>query len=219
LLPYSIGIIAYIKKYVPIENYKLTGVSGGAWCSLLYIMEDDLSDHDKIWNYTIGCKDTKILIHHNLDIFHKNIESNLKKRYKHRVIVKPVTILATQYENSKWRIASVRKSQFRNINDLIDFCSCSSYIPYVSGALMCKEYDNKYYMDGDITRDISYLNTVSYYNSLSIHRNLWGRKFPLNNYVYTDINVSRQLYQQGWEDTKNNHATLLKYIPKNLLNE
>lgn len=217
LLPYSIGIIAYMKKNIPIKSYELTGVSGGAWCSLLYAMEDDLSDHDKIWKYTIGYEDIQIRIHNNLNEFHSNIEYNLKKRYKNKKLTHRIRILATQYENSLCKISSVQKSKFRNVDDLIDFCSCSSYIPYISGSLLCKEYDNKYYMDGDIMRDSKIVSTKSSYNSLSIHRNMWGRKFPLNNYIYTDINTSRQLYKQGWEDTNNNKHMLLKYIPKNLL--
>ena len=47
-LPYSMGVIGYIKKNIAVPDYKITGISGGAWCSLLYTQEDDLSDHDKI---------------------------------------------------------------------------------------------------------------------------------------------------------------------------
>ena len=35
-LPYSMGVIGYIKNNIPIKNYNITGISGGAWCSLLY---------------------------------------------------------------------------------------------------------------------------------------------------------------------------------------
>ena len=45
-LPYSMGVVGYIKKNIPISDYRITGISGGAWCSLLYTQEDDLSNHD-----------------------------------------------------------------------------------------------------------------------------------------------------------------------------
>ena len=219
LLPYSIGIIGYIKTHIPIKTYRLTGVSGGAWCSLLYALEDDLSDHDKIWNYTIGSPDTKIRLYHNLNVFHSNIESNLKNRYKNKRLTQPISILATRYDNKKFGLYPEKKSEFENINDIIEFCSCSSYIPYISGALMCKEYDNKYYMDGDITRDTKLIDIKSSYSSLTIHRSMWGRKFTLNNYIYSDRDISRQLFEQGWKDTEKHKEILLKYIPKDLFDE
>ena len=43
-LPYSIGVVGYIKNNIPISDYNITGISGGAWCSLLYTQEDDMSN-------------------------------------------------------------------------------------------------------------------------------------------------------------------------------
>ena len=40
-LPYSIGIIGYIKKHFPLNDVNITGISGGAICSILYSQEDD----------------------------------------------------------------------------------------------------------------------------------------------------------------------------------
>jgi predicted patatin/cPLA2 family phospholipase len=218
LLPYSIGIIGYIKKHIPIKSYRLTGVSGGAWCSLLYALENDLSDHDKIWNYTMGDKNIKLNILSNLDLFHNNIENNLKLRYKgvDAEMIKHISILASRYDNKKIKLYSEKKSEFKNINDLIDFCTCSSYIPYISGVLLCKEYDNKYYMDGDITRDVKLINIKSSYSSLSIHRHMWGRKFSLSNYIYSDINKSRELFELGWKDAEKNRDVIMRYIPQDL---
>ena len=220
-LPYSIGVIGYIKSHLPIQDYRLTGVSGGAWCSLLYALENDLTDHDKIWNYTIGDPKISIKIHNNLDVFQKNIEFNLKNRYKN---VEPATvkklqmsIIATHFDNKKLRMQNEKISEFNDIKDLIDFCLCSSYIPYLSGALMCKEYNNKYYMDGDIMRDKKFTEYGLSPCTITVHRAMWGRKFPLCNFVYTDIETSRRLFKQGWEDTEKNKHKLLQCINPNLL--
>src|SRR6056300_1858830 len=71
-LPYSMGVIGYIKKNIVVhDDYKITGISGGAWCSLLYTQEEDLSDHDKIWGYTIGNNVTNLKIHNDLRLFQK----------------------------------------------------------------------------------------------------------------------------------------------------
>lgn len=214
-LPYSMGVIGYIKAHVPIKDYKITGVSGGAWCSLLYALEDDLTDHDKIWNITVGDPNIKIRIHNNLNVFQENIENNLKMRYRNvpnSLVQKlPLSVIATHYDNDSCKLQNQKLSDFKNIHDLIDFCLCSSYIPYLSGTLMCREYNNKYYMDGDILRNKKFVEIVSSPSTLSIHRNMWGRKFPLNNYIYTDINISRQLYSQGWTDAEKHKDILLRY--------
>lgn len=211
-LPYSMGVIGYIKEHFPMKDYTLTGISGGAWCSLLYELEDDLTDHDKIWNITVGDPNIKIRLHNNLNVFQENIERNLKARYKNvpaaRIHGMPLSIIATHYDNANCKLSNEKKTGFRDINDLIDFCLCSSYIPYLSGTLMCRQYDNKYYMDGDILRNKQLFDLASKPGTLCVHRSMWGRKFPLNNYIYTDINMSRQLFQQGWSDTEKNKDIL-----------
>lgn len=220
-LPYSIGVIGYIKSQIPIQEFRLTGVSGGAWCSLLYAFENDLSDHDKIWNYTVGDTGIKIRIHNNLDVFQKNIEANLKLRYKdipcNTIRKLPLSIIATRYDNKKLQMYNEKKSEFSDIKDLIDFCLCSSYIPYLSGSLLCKEYDNKYYMDGDIMRDRKFTEYELSPCTITIHRAMWGRKFPISNFIYTDIETSRTLFKQGWEDTEKNRHKLMQCVyPKSL---
>jgi hypothetical protein len=213
-LPYSMGVIGYIKEHFQLKDYTLTGVSGGAWCSLLFELENNLTDHDKIWNMTVGDPNLKIRLHNNLNVFQENIERNLKARYKDvpatKIQTMPLSVIATHYDNSNNKLSNEKKTGFKDVNDLIDFCLCSSYIPYLSGTLMCRQYDNKYYMDGDISRNKLFIETGSKpaMNTLCVHRNMWGRKFPLNNYIYTDINMSRQLFQQGWSDTEKNKAIL-----------
>jgi hypothetical protein len=101
-------------------------------------------------------------------------------------------------------------SNFDNINDLIDFSLCSSYIPYVSGDTAGKKYNGVEYMDGEIFRDYKYDKKQTCPTTISIHRKMWGRKFPMNNYLYTNKQISRELFNYGWEDTRNNKNELFK---------
>ncbi len=80
-LPYSIGIIGYIKKHFPLTDVNITGISGGAICSILYTQEDDLSNPDKIWDYTIGADVSELSLYKDLRVFQKNVGNNLKLRY------------------------------------------------------------------------------------------------------------------------------------------
>ena len=207
-LPYSIGIIGYIKRHFPLNDVNITGISGGAICSILYTQEDDLSNPDKIWDYTIGADVNELSLYKDLRVFQKNVGDNLKLRYNNtepRSIDK-ISVISTNI----YKMKNEKLSNFDNINDLIDFSLCSSYIPYVSGDTVGKKYNGVEYMDGEIFRDYKYDKKQICPTTISIHRKMWGRKFSMNNYLYTNKQISRELFNYGWEDTRNNKNELFK---------
>jgi len=207
-LPYSIGIIGYIKRHFPLNDVNITGISGGAICSILYTQEDDLSNPDKIWDYTIGADVNELSLYKDLRVFQKNVGNNLKLRYNNtepRSIDK-ISVISTNI----YKMKNEKITNFNNINDLIDFSLCSSYIPYVSGDTAGKKYNGVEYMDGEIFRDYKYDKKQTCPTTISIHRKMWGRKFPMNNYLYTNKQISRELFNYGWEDTRNNKNELFK---------
>ena len=207
-LPYSIGIIGYIKKHFPLNDVNITGISGGAICSILYTQEDDLSNPDKIWDYTIGADVSELSLYKDLRVFQKNVGNNLKLRYNNTETrsIDKISVISTNIQKMK----NEKISNFDNINDLIDFSLCSSYIPYVSGDTAGKKYNGVEYMDGEIFRDYKYDKKQTCPTTISIHRKMWGRKFPMNNYLYTNKQISRELFNYGWEDTRNNKNELFK---------
>jgi hypothetical protein len=71
-LPYSMGVIGYIKKNIPIKDYNITGISGGAWCALLYTQEPDLSNHDELWDFSVGKDINRIYFHNDIRTFQNN---------------------------------------------------------------------------------------------------------------------------------------------------
>jgi len=230
-LPYSIGVIGYIKKHIPIEDYKITGISGGAWCSLLYTQEDDLSNHDVIWDYAIGKNVSKISIYGDMTTFQRNIELNMKNRYANMYALKTpknldkITIVSTNV-NKLYNIHNQKMTNFANMNDLIDACLCSSYIPYLSGKSFAKQYKGSSYIDGEINNINSYKvrdgsrgshgshgsrgnhSEAMTNNTISIHRKMWGRKFEMSNYLQLDKKKSRELFEYGWQDTEKNRMRL-----------
>jgi hypothetical protein len=208
-LPYSIGIIGYIKKHFPLQltDLNITGISGGAICTILYTQEDDLSNPDKIWDYTIGADVNELLLK-DLRVFQKNVGNNLKLRYNNtqpRNIDK-ISIISTNVNTMN----NEKISNFKNINDLIDYSLCSSYIPYISGNNLSKKYNGVDYMDGEIFRDNKYNKKQICPTTISIHRKIWGREFSFINYVYTNKQISRDLFNYGWTDTEKNINELFK---------
>ena len=209
-LPYSVGVIGYIKKHIPVDDYKITGISGGAICSLLYTQEDDLSSHDKIWDYSIGKNISKISIYGDMSKIQNIFETNMKSRYALNAPknLNKITIVSTNV-NKLYNMRNDKISNFENINDLIDACLCSSYIPYLSGKSFSKKYKGNSYIDGEINNINSYQPSDDISNStISIHRKMWGRKFEMSNYLYLDKEKSRELFEYGWQDTHNNRMKL-----------
>jgi hypothetical protein len=67
-------------------------------------------------------------------------------------------------------------------------------------------------MDGEIFRDYKFNKKQTCPTTISIHRKMWGRHFPISNYVYTNKQISRDLFNYGWEDTRKNKNELFKCI-------
>jgi len=63
--------------------------------------------------------------------FQKNVGNNLKLRYNNKEAynIDKISIISTNVNTMK----NEKISNFKNINDLIDYSLCSSYIPYISG--------------------------------------------------------------------------------------
>jgi hypothetical protein len=217
-LPYSLGVLGYIKKNINIPEYKLTGISGGAWISLIYCLEDDLSDYDKIWKYIVNDSNYEIKLNRDLGKYMDKVSNNLMLRYENidNNVIKslPISIISTRINNIP---KNVKISDFNNIKDLIDFCSCSSYIPYLSGEKMYKKYKENCYIDGSIYENKNFIKTKK--TSINVHRNMWGRKFNFSNFFYSDYKTSEKLFKYGWYDTEKNIESILKLIKQTEKNE
>ena len=94
LLPYSLGITSYIKHNYNISNYKLRGISGGAFCALLFHYENKLDNYDDLCHILNIDKNSKIYLPINLNysnnfisicfyvLFFKNISLNFTRSRK-----------------------------------------------------------------------------------------------------------------------------------------
>tara|TARA_B000000437_G_scaffold213437_1_gene186099 strand:+ start:11089 stop:11844 length:756 start_codon:yes stop_codon:yes gene_type:complete len=222
LLPYSLGILGYIKKHNIINSDELIGTSGGSYCSLLYKFENNLNSHDFIWNNIFNLnKSTKIDLY-NLNKFQLRNNNILFNRYlNHSVNNLNIKIVATQYNNILDKKECVF-SYYSNISDLINKCYCSSYIPYISGDKFYYKYNNTKYYDGAFNKinkkNIHYsfnnnnliINKLSQNNNIFyINSNTWGRKWNEPFKHYLDYETSEFLFYQGWYDTLHNIDKIL----------
>jgi hypothetical protein len=200
LIPYSIGALGYIKKNLNICDYHLTGISGGSFASIIYHLEDDLSNHDKIWNKLIGDDNYIIKFNKNLDEFQQIIKNNMMNKYKDiNTDNIPISIIVSKINNLK--ITNEKINKYQNFEELIDFCICSSYIPYISGKTFSKNYKNNNYIDGAIFKNLHHFDCIDKCEkTIYINKYMANRIFNLKDFLYLDKNKSQYLFNYGWND-------------------
>ena len=225
LIPYSIGALAYIKKNLNICDYHLTGISGGSFASVIYHLENDMSNHDKLWDKLIGncgngngngngndngnnnnlnnlnnLNNYNVKINKNLEEFQQIIKKNIINNYKNVDINNiPISVVVSRINNFK--IINEKINKFNSLNELLDICICSSYIPYISGKTFSMKYKNNNYIDGGIFRNLHHFDCVDKCeSSIYIHKRMAKRKFEYKDYFYLDKNTSRKLFNYGWSD-------------------
>lgn len=200
LIPYTMGALGYVKKHLNICDYHLTGISGGSYASVLYHYENDLSNHDIIWDKLVGNDNYVVRFNKNLDEFQQIIKYNMINNYKDvNVNNIPISIIVSRINNLK--ITNEKISNFKSLEELIDYCICSSYIPYISGNNFSIKYKNNNYIDGGIFKNLHHFDCVDKCeNNIYIHKNMANRVFDYKNYLYLDKKISRKLFNDGWND-------------------
>lgn len=196
LFPYSLGVLAYIKSNLKPEFYHLSGVSGGSWCSILYILENNLNDHDELWYRYIGDKNTKIAIFDKTSMIklQDNLSTNIIKRYNNTNVDNfPLSIYVSRF--NKNGIHNIAVNNYNNLEDVVSYSKCSSYIPFICGNGLWKKYKNQKYIDGvfyhtkpeKIDVDIDVNKLLKKYSNQKIKQR-----------ICLDINKSKYLYNLGW---------------------
>jgi len=200
LFPYSLGALAYIKTRVKNNDYYLSGISGGSWCSILFHFEDNLQNHDKLWNTFIKDNRTiSILDQNSMKKMQNEVSKTMIERYKNKDIKNiPISIIVTELQ--KFGIPkNIAINDFENIEDLINLSLCSSYIPFICGKGLYKTYKNKKYVDGAIFHKKPKCDEID----IDIDKLLRERRFQINHRLSIDIDKSRYLFNCGWDDAKN----------------
>jgi hypothetical protein len=200
LIPYSIGALGYIKKNMCINDYNLTGISGGSFASVIYHFENDLSDHNLIWNKIIGDDKYVIKFNKNLEEFQQIVKINMMSHYKN-INIKDVPISIIVSKINTLKIKNEKISKFNDLEELLDYCICSSYIPYICGKTFSKKYKGFNFIDGGIFKNLHHFDCVNKCeNSIYIHRNMANRNFNYKDYLYLDKKESKRLFDYGWSD-------------------
>ena len=137
--------------------------------------------------------------------FQYKVSNNFKSYYKNKNVKDiPISIITTNIDN--YYPNNIIINNFEDIEDLINYCVCSSYIPYICGNKFYKEYKNKKYIDGAILINNKNINNNP---SIYLHRDIWDRKFTLSDRTILNYKNSEKLFNYGVLDASNNIKKLL----------
>lgn len=202
MFPYTLGALAYIKTCLQPETYKFVGISGGTWCSVLYHLEPNISDPELLWSIFVGNKNKTIslLSRRSMASFQNTVVQNFKNRYKDADVSGiPISIITSKIH--KGRIESVKIDDFDTIDELVDYCMCSSYIPLISGGGLYKVYKNEKYIDGEVFKN---KNLLFQEGALNLNKYTWDKKYSLRHKLFLDFNGCKELFYEGWQDAAKN---------------
>ena len=200
LFSYTMGALSFLKnKNV---DCHLIGTSGGSWCSLIYHLENDIGDHDTLWDNYVGDRDKKISIFNNNDmkLLQESMINGIKSRHGNRNVSKiPLSIITTKLVNNVCP-KNVIINEFDDIEDVVNYALCSSYIPYICGKSRHIKHKNQHFIDGHIFRNEKLVSHCD----LHIDKTTWGRKYGMSDGFVLDYQISKQIFYDGYIDAKKN---------------
>jgi len=192
---YSLGVSAYIKDNYDVSEYSFLGASAGSWNSLLFTCKrpseeiiNKLLSTNLFYTSTTLPELTEGIGNHIVSNY-KDDDFHLERLY---ISVSKLSLL---------RFKPQILYNFNSLNDAVDGCLSSSYIPFVTSKFRRMPINN-IIMDGGINSFPP--KQISSY--LNIYPSMWGRefsvgsgfKYPSSHDFFTDM------YLQGYHDTKQN---------------
>lgn len=204
---YLLGVIKYIKENYDLSEYIFSGASAGAWNSILLSYNGDISDlFSKVVNEDMVFPQRMTILE-----FEKKIKHNILNNFNESEFdLRRVFIGVTTVHNL--RLQTSIYSNFHNLEDALDCCISSSHIPFITGGPINKYHDIISF-DGGFS-NYPYLASIK--SSLHITPSIWmphkSKKIKnitdyttlLSKYKYNFM----ELYEMGYNDTKNNAKTL-----------
>ena len=199
-MPYTLGICQFIKEHYSLNNYKFIGASAGSWLSV-YLASDMFLTDDIIIHYSNIFENKGIFYKwHNIcpfliDEFTKSIKDT---SFIYKKLVK---VSVSNYENKT--INNRLIDDYDNLEQLLQLCSISSYIPILSGLSIPKR-NNLITFDGYFSEpDFEHRNI-----KLKICNSMFDRKFTLSDVIgKSKINI-KELISLGYYDCIQNKNLL-----------
>jgi hypothetical protein len=202
---YQLGICHYIKNNFDIQNKKILGFSAGSWAGLFLCLNKE---------HTNDCI--------------KNIFSQINKYCplpKLPIIFKKAIV---KYKYDDFNISNLNigltnlatrnvyiHNEFLTINDCINSCIGSSFVPYITYKDILYFYKNKCVIDGAIYYK-NYIKHIDKNKTLLINTKIFRPNYNKKSIPYMGLKKPRRtlydLYLLGYNNARNNHEYLKNYL-------
>ena len=223
---YLFGILSFIKENYDLQDFIYSGASAGSWNALFMCLKRDNDSYLKILMMDEELKKTATIFD-----FEKKMKSKLLLYYKdkdanfdfRRLFIGVTTI------NEKYQLTTTIYNDFENLEDAIHCCIASSHIPFITGGMM-NQYNGRMNFDGgfkqnpylNINKSVLHVspsmwikikesmkkeNGIPVKSNPSFFRTIQNFLNQTTLFRKDDIDFS-QLYQDGYNDAKENKAIL-----------
>ena len=201
-LPYMMGICQFIKEHYNLKNYNYIGTSAGSWLSV-YLASDIVSSEPLLSNYNELFEDKSLIYKWNnicpflVNEFNDNIQNTkfIKK--------KNILVSISNYNTTSKIISNEFINDYNNLNELLNLCLISSYIPFLSGRNIQKR-NNLITFDGVFSEQ----NLDNYNIKFKITNSMFGRHFTFTEILGKNKNSVNDLHNLGYYDSMLNKDML-----------
>jgi hypothetical protein len=206
---YLLGLAYYLQSNYDLSNVIFSGISAGNIMCLLCILNKDIEEMHRLINIPLLLKlqnyklkafcnfipEIKLIL---LEIL--NEDKNNYKLVNGRLFVNLTHIPSFRNEII---------SEFYSNEDLVDCVLASSHIPFYNTSLFYT-FRNKYYIDGYISSDSSFVNCYLGKNYITLKFNITTFRELENHFllISTCDNLSCKLFKYGYTDIEEN---IIKY--------
>lgn len=210
-MPYTLGICRFIKEHYNLSEFKFIGASAGSWLSVylasnMYLTDNLIKDYSEIF------EDKGVFYKwHNISPF---LVDEFKKSIKDTTFIreKRIKVSISNYENKM--ITNKLVDDYENLDELLNLCSISSFIPLLSGVNIPRR-NNLITFDGYFTEP----NFDHRKIALTISNSMFDRKFTLSDVIgKSKININ-ELIILGYYDCIQNKDFLDSIFNENYLND
>lgn len=199
-MPYTLGICQFIKEHYNIKNYNYIGTSAGAWSSV-YLASDFIFTEKQINKYSKEFDNSNIIYKwtkiypYLTELFLENID-DLNFIYK-----KKIEISISEYSNKNFK--NILTNDYNNIQELLELCYYSSYIPFLSGNIYDNSNNNKYKRNKIIKFDGAFTkpNFEKRNIILNIENSMFNRSFSFNDVLGKNNHNTLDLINLGYYDS------------------
>jgi hypothetical protein len=199
-MPYTLGICQFIKEHYSLNGYKFIGASAGSWLSV-YLASDMFLTNSLITDYSNLFENKGIIYKwHNICPF---LVDEFSKSIKETSFIdnKLIKVSVSNYENKT--INNKLVDDYDNLDELLQLCSISSYIPILSGLSIPKR-NNLITFDGYFSEPDFEHRKIK----LKICNSMFNRKFTFSDVVgKSKININ-ELINLGYYDCIENKDML-----------